>query len=262
MPTDSKESDFPPLQGIEDYLRWAQHAEAKLQSQNCQIAISPTEEPITRDTAIAHFLSVGYDRDSIRTATTMEWVEKKLNKREEQNTKAIGILKKLIKTKNQQAIEGKSARKIWITLKAKFKDVSPMNQVDLVRKACLIHMSNFTNASSYCHAYEAALDQICGMLQLDSVLNRLAVEAILQRSMLANVSEKYKLLVAQLRESWTSINIDLSKTCLSIERYDFATNGNPLDANTSNKTLLTSTVTHRSQAPKGSCDFEECVRLG
>ena len=58
------------------------------------------EELITRDTAIAHFLSVGYNRDSICTATTIEWVEKKLNKQEKQNTKAISILKKLVGTKN------------------------------------------------------------------------------------------------------------------------------------------------------------------
>ena len=57
----------------------------------------------------------------------MEWVEKKLNKREKQNAKAIGILKKLVKTKNQQAIEGKLTRKIWTTLKVKFKDILLMS---------------------------------------------------------------------------------------------------------------------------------------
>ena len=51
-------------------------------------------------------------------------------------------------------------------------------------------------------------------------------------------------------------------TCLSIERYDFATNGNLFDTNASNKALLISIATHRGQAPKDFCDFEECVRLG
>lgn len=166
MCTNSKESDFLPLQGIENYTWLAQHAKAELQSQNCHMDIFSTEKPITRNTAITHFLSIRYDRDSICTAKTMEWVEKKLNKREKQNAKAIGILKKLVKTKNQQALEGKLTCKIWTTLKVKFKDTSLMSQVDLVWKTYLIHMSDFTNASLYCYAYEAVLDQICGMFHL------------------------------------------------------------------------------------------------
>ena len=71
-----------------------------------------------------------------------------------------------------------------------------MSQVDLVQKTCLIHMLDFTNASSYCHAYKAAL---CEMLQCNSVLNQLTVKVILQEFMLANVSEKYKPLIAQLQ---------------------------------------------------------------
>lgn len=256
MPTKPKESDVPPLQGIEDYPRWAQHAEAELQSQNCQDAILSTEEPLNKEVAIQHFLSIGYDRDSICTATTMEWVEKKLNKREERNVKAIGILKKLVGAKNTQMIERKSASEIWITLKEKFKDTSPMSQLEAIRKACLIRMSDFSSASLYCNAYESALNRLSGMLQDDSIVNRNVVEALLQEAMLANVTEKYKPLITQLRESWTPTNTDLSKACLRINRYDFATTA---DAHASPKALYIG-ATRRDKAPIGTCDFEECVK--
>lgn len=226
MPIESKDNDFPLLQGIEDYPRWAQHAEAELQSQNCYYAISSTAKAvINSDAATQHLMSLGILMTSITPTMIVQWIEKKSSKKEEQESKAIGILKKLVGAKNKQIIEGKSASEIWKTLKDKFKDVSPMSQVEIIRKASLMRMSDFgDNASLYCNAYQAALDQVCGMLQTDSVIDRKAAEALLQGFMLANVTETYKPLIANLRESWTSTNTDLLKASLSIERYDFAIN--------------------------------------
>lgn len=62
----------------------------------------------------------------------MEWVEKRLKKQEEQNVKAIGILKKLVGAKNKQMIESKSASKIWTILKKRFKNTSPISQLEAI----------------------------------------------------------------------------------------------------------------------------------
>lgn len=81
--------------------------------------------------------------------------------------------------------------------------------------------------------------------------------------MLANVTDTYKPLIAQLRENWTSTNTDLSKACLSIARYDFAIQNLADAVNVNNgKVLYTTGVKNPNRAPKGTCDFEECVRLG
>lgn len=96
------------------------------------------------------------------------------------------------------------------------------------------------------------------MLQPDSVMNRQSVKALLQRSLLANVTEPYSLLIAQLQRSWTSTNTNLSEACLSIKRYVFSS--------TEAKALYTASTNttgrnapYKRQAPEGSCDFEECV---
>lgn len=115
--------------------------------------------------------TLGYVDTEMTNAMTFQWIEKKMSKQKERETKAIGILKKLVGAKNRQLIEGKSASEIWSTLKVKFKDVSPMSQMNVIRKACFIRMSDFANASLYCNAFETALDQVSGMLQDDSIIN-------------------------------------------------------------------------------------------
>lgn len=123
-------------------------------------------------------------------------------------------------------------------------------------------MSDYTSASSYCNAFEAALDQVSGMLQPNSILTQTAAEGILQAFMLSNVTNTYKPLIAQLRENWTSTNTDLAKACLSIQRYDFATKDQTsigVDTNDNTKALYTKKA---AQAPKGTCDFDECVKAG
>ena len=119
-------------------------------------------------------------------------------------------------------------------------------------------MLNFSNPSEYCNAYETALDQVSGMLQPNSVMNRQSVEALLQGSLLANVTEPYSPLIAQLQRSWTSTNTNLSEVCLSIKRYVLSS--------TEAKALYTASINatgrnapYKKQAPEGSCDFEECV---
>lgn len=258
---ESKDSNVFLLQGIEDYSRWAQHAKAELLSQNCHDAISPSVT-INNDVAIDHFLDLGVPAENITTTMTVQWIEKTLSKRDERESKAIGLLTKLVGSKNKQIIEGKSALEIWNTLRDKFKDVSPMSQIDVVRKACLMRMSDFDSPSQYCNAYEKALNQVFGMLQDDSVMNQQSIEALLQGSILSNVTDTYKPFVAQLRKSWTPTNTNLSETCLSIERYDFATTsvGNN---HTSTKALYTNrTNVPKGSAPKDICDFDECVKKG
>ena len=125
-------SDVPLLQGIKDYSRWAQHAKAELQSQNCHNTISSTPATINHDAAIVHFLDLGVAAESITTCMAVQWIETKLAKQEEQESKAIGILKKLVGAKNKQMIEDKLALEIWNILKVNFQDSSPMSQVDVV----------------------------------------------------------------------------------------------------------------------------------
>lgn len=253
MPIESTESDVPLLQGIADYPRWARHAQAELQSQNCQEAIFRTEEPLNKEAAIQHFLSIGYARESIRTSTTMDWIEENLDKREERNAKAIGILRKLVGAQNTHLIERKSALEIWTALEARFKDPSPRSQIEAIRKACLMRMADFDSVSRYCNAYKTALNHVCGMLHAESIVNRTVAEALLQEALLANVTETYKPLIAALRQRWTPTNTDLSKACLRIESYNLALSGP--------KPLHTATnAPHKHQAPNGSCDFAECVK--
>lgn len=258
MPIELKDNDFPFLQGIEDYPRWAQHTEAKLQSQNCHDTISSIKVVINSEAATLHLIGLGISLANITPTMLVQWMEKKNSKIEEQESKAIGILKKLVGVKNKQIIEGKSACKIWKTLKDKFKDVSLINQMEIIQKASLMHMLDFSgNTSLYCNTYQAALDQVCGMLQSDSFLNQKSAEGLLQGFMIANVTEAYKPLIASLRENWTSANTDLAKICLSIERYDFVTN------NTGTKALHTTSIVSRNpnpnRAPKATCDFESCI---
>lgn len=106
-------NDVSLLQGIKDYSRWSQHAKAELQSQNCHAAISLTAALlVNQDVALAHFLDLGVAAESITTIMTVQWMEKKLLKKEKQETKAISIIKKLVGAKNKQIIEGKLAHKI------------------------------------------------------------------------------------------------------------------------------------------------------
>ncbi|MCJ1467678.1 hypothetical protein MMC07_006303 [Pseudocyphellaria aurata] len=96
MPSDSEHSDkFPPLQGIEDYPRWAQHAEAELQTKDCHDAIASNLPPINKDAAIAFLRDVGYADREVTHVMTFGWIEKHMAKRQERETKAVGILKKL-----------------------------------------------------------------------------------------------------------------------------------------------------------------------
>lgn len=261
MAVESKHSDFPLLQGIEDYPRWARHAEAELQSQACHDAIYPSAAPLTKNDAVLHLRTLGYVDAEMTADMTFLWIEKKMAKRRKRGTKAIGILKNLVGEKNKQLVEGKSAPEIWKALKDKYQDVSSMSQMEVIRKASLIRMSDFASASLYCNAFETALDRVSGMLQPDSIINRKGAEGILQAFMLANVTDTYKPLIAQLREGWTSKNTDLSKACLSIERYDFAVNDQAVINATSGKALHTKGP-NRLAAPKGTCDFEDCVKSG
>lgn len=264
MPIESKDSDVPPLQGNEDYSRWARHAEAELQSHNCRDAISPTAAvAINNDAAIDYFTNLGIAARNITTTMTVSWMESQLCQRRKEESKAVGILKKLVGEKNKQMIEGKSALEVWDILKDKFKNTSPMSQIDALRKATLIHMSNFNDARSYCNAYEAALDQISGMLQPNSVVNQQFAEAVLQGCMLANVTDTYKPLISQLRKDWTPTNTSLSETCLSIVRYDSTTANTNIGTAKTLLTAGTSTLRNRGYAaPKGSCDFDKCVKNG
>lgn len=62
----------------------------------------------------------------------VQWIENELCQRRKEESKATGILKKLLGAKNKHMIEGKSALEVWNTLKGKFKDVSPMSQIDVI----------------------------------------------------------------------------------------------------------------------------------
>lgn len=135
-----------------------------------------------------------------------------------------------------------------------------MSQMEIIRKASLMRISDFNDdASLYCNTYQAALDQVCGMLQPDSILNQQSTEGLLQGFMLANVTEAYKPLVATLQENWTATNTDLAKACLSIERYNFITR---IDATTGKALLTTGTGKNPNRAPKDTCDFDACVQAG
>lgn len=104
------------------------------------------------------------------------------------------------------------------------------------------------------------MDQIAGMLQPNSIVNQKGAETMLLMCMLANVTNTYKPLIAQLRENWTPTNTSLSKACLAILRYDFATKEHSLETN---KAMLTGgNIKNLNQAPKRTCDFEDCVKAG
>lgn len=73
--------------------------------------------------------------------------------------------------------------------------------------------------------------------------------------MLANLN---KLLVAQLRENWTSANTSLSEACLSIIRCKRIT-----DFISTNYTSVrvVKGIPNPNNAPKGTCDNENCVKM-
>lgn len=256
MSIESKNINFPLLQDIEDYPRWARHAEAKLKSQNCHEAILPITAT-NYDAAIQHFRGLGFTGNAITGAMIFSWIEKQRSKQEERESKAVGILKKLVGAKNKHYIEGKSASEIWNTLRNMFKDTSPMGQMEVIRKAGRVRMADFTSPSLYCNTYKAALDQLCGMLEPHSLINRKAAEALLQGFMLFNLTEIYMPLITKFRMEWTTANTDLSKACLSIEEYYIPVN----DGNASKAFHVTPTK-NPNRKPKGTCDFDECVKAG
>lgn len=248
------------LEGIEDYPRWAKRAKGELQAHDCGEAIvDPSErDPVNRETITQYLRSLGYAGRNISDSVTIGWIEKHTREQKQRDTKAIGILKRQVADGNQHLIEGLTAHEIWRTLEREFKDVSPMSQLEVLRKACFIRMSDFSDPKLYCRAFETTLDQVAGMLQPDSIINQKGAEAMLLTCMLANVTDTYKPLIAQLRERWTPTNTSLSKACLAISRYDFATKERSSEAN---KAMLTTTK-NPNRAPKGTCDFEDCVKAG
>ena len=59
-----------------------------------------------------------------------------------------------------------------------------MSQMEIIRKASLIRLSDYSgNANLYCTTYQAELlDQLCGILQSNSILNQQLAESLLQNS--------------------------------------------------------------------------------
>lgn len=254
-------SDFPLLKGIEDYPRWVQHATAQLQEKACLDAVVLPTVKADNDSAIAFLLDRGFAAETITQSMIYSWIEKTDARQKKQESEAIGILKGLVGAQNQQSIQGKSAFEIWNILRTKFKDISPMSLMEAIQKMSFVRMSNFESPSLYCDAFRTALDQVSGMIQPDSLINQKGVEGLLQGFMLNGVTDTYKPVVLQLRKDWKNENTSLSEACLSLERYDFKNIIGDFDTTNGTKALHTK-VLHPNRAPKGTCDFGECVESG
>lgn len=250
----SSSSTFPLLVGTKDYLRWAQNAEAELMVHNCNGALLPAT-PTTREAAVQHFASIGFGPSDITNEMTSTWMMKKSEREEKAEANALKILRKLVAPQNREMTLGKSAHEIWNALRNKYKDLSPWYQTEAIRKAYLIHMSDFASVNLYCNAFLEIFDEMCGMLMPDSLVQQGAIECILYGALLANVTEGYMPLVASLRTAWTTANTNLNQACIELERYG-------LRVRQSVPTIALTPSAQTTLHVAGSCDFSECVKAG
>ncbi|MCJ1271862.1 hypothetical protein MMC22_011767, partial [Lobaria immixta] len=105
--------------------------------------------------------SIRYLRDHSHSKIQDDFEQQKMRR-----IKAADVLKKLVATKSPPFLEGKIAEEICTILKQKLQNILPMSQLDVIRKACLKRISDFSDASQNYNAYDSSSDGICSMLHL------------------------------------------------------------------------------------------------
>ena len=239
------------LEKAEKYSVWASYTKGILLKNNCVGAILETQPEITVDTIKNGPIASGFDARSLTISILIKELRDEKNQRKLESIKAMSIIHGLVAKCHYSLIDNKNAAEMWKILKDRFQDVTPMNISDIILKVSSKRMIDFETASQYCAEYEAALNNVKGLIDDEAKVDVYTVEFMLQGMMLGNASEQYSPLVAQLRRDWTHETTNLSETMKAIVAYS---------ANTKNyNTLRTGTSTIRGKAPPNACTFPECV---
>ena len=254
----SSNSDYL-LEKAEDYPKWALHTVGLLRQKNCDEAIEFLPD-ITVDSFKRGLISDGFDVKDLSPSILVKTITDQKTKREERLTRAAGIIQNQVAERHSHLVAGREARDMWIILRERFQDLSPMSTTDILHQLSKRTMTEFSDASQYCAVYEAALDKISGMITSKSKINVESAETIIQGFMLANVSESYAPLIAQYRRDWTEGTVDLTGASKAIANYSGTMKEKPKVLYSSNSSFQGKKRTRPTV--DRPCTTPECVSAG
>lgn len=133
--------------------------------------------------------------------------------------KAKGIIINSIIFKNQAALEGKLAKEMWESLKAKFRQISPMSISCFLLETTRIQLSECSNIHKYCGKYQEAYSAIYNMISADCELSAKGVAMILQAGLLTGMGDEYSSIVFTMESEWTNGATDLDSSILRLIRF-------------------------------------------
>lgn len=166
------------LQGLENYTMWRSYTLGELQQKNCDWAVTGKEEP-TNKTAEENAVAMGFDMTTFTPQALYTALTAEIKERRAALKKAKGIIKNSVAHKHQAHLEGKTAKEMWESLKAKFQHISPMSISRLLLETTRIQLSECSDIHEYCGKYHEAYDAICNMIPTDCELSAKGAAMIL-----------------------------------------------------------------------------------
>ena len=244
------------LDKADDYPAWVMYTTGLLRQKNCAWAIEKAPK-ITLESVRQELALQGFPLIDLMTGILVKSLNDRRDKQIEQLIRAESITQNQVSRRHSHFIANKGAFDMWTVLKERFQDLSPMNFIDVLFKLSRRAITEYKNATKYCAAYEKALNKISGMFSTNSNLTIKGAETIIQGFMLANVSETYAPLIAQIRRDWKSDHSDLTEVSRPITSYAGHTKEK-------SKALVVANSQKRNffRILDGTCTVSECIAKG
>ena len=137
------------LEDSDDYPRWAKEVTSLLMVNDCIDAIKP-EVILTHKSIIAQYVAAGLNERDVTNTDIKASIKDESKDSRKRRVKAAGLIQSRVGQRHHQFIANMTAEDMWIMLKEKLQDTTPMSQMEVILKASDIKMSSYTDPALYC----------------------------------------------------------------------------------------------------------------
>lgn len=241
------------LEKPEGYPQWTVYTLGLLRQKECANAIRPPV-PITVNAVRDELIQSGFTAGQLTVTMLVKVVQDRIDRQKVEFSKAAGIIVNQVAERHQHLVVDKEPYDMWLVLRERFLDVSPLSLTDALLFMSKKRMSDYRSADQYCSEYEKVLNESIGMLREDSQLEAKGIEVIVQGFMMTNTGDLYAPLIAQLRRDWKNGTVNFAETSKAITSYAVSTD--------KTKALSIKQSPKTSQNRLQTCTTPECIARG
>ena len=151
------------FEDLDDYPRWAEEVISLFMVNNCIDATKP-EVVLTYESIIAQYVTADLNEKDVTNTDIKADIKDETKNSRKRHVKAAGFIRFRVGQRHHQFIANITAENMWIMLKEKLQDTTPMSQIEIILKASNIKMFSYVDPVLYCAEFKSICNKAIGMI--------------------------------------------------------------------------------------------------